>query len=222
MKGKSIFTNIEIDAISKLIAKKVKADSTTQKSLRAKIRKLGFYASDFGLGGGYTVADFLRVIKQKNGGPKEALKNPNVKREKSKAKRKRSSSDEAYILDLCDEVLKQKGIRQHRFDFLRGDTGVKLPVDAFYPVLNLVIEYMERQHSEPVKFFDKRETVSGMSRGEQRKKYDALRQTEIPKQGINLELFSYADFGHNGAKRLLRNRERDFEIIKKKLTKYIK
>lgn len=221
MKGKSIFTNLEIEAISKLIAAKIEADSSTQKSLRAKIRKLGFYASDFGLGGGYTVADFLSVIKQKSGGPKEAL-NPNVKREKSKATIKRSYSDEAYILDLCDEVLKQKGIRQHRFDFLRGDTGVKLPVDSFYPALNLVIEYMERQHSEPVKFFDRRETVSGMSRGEQRKKYDALRQTEIPKQGINIELFSYADFEHNGAKRLLRNRERDFEIIRKKLTKYIK
>ncbi len=221
MKGKSIFTNLEIEAISKLIAAKVEADSSTQKSLRAKIRKLGFYASDFGLGGGYTVADFLSVIKQKSGGPKEAL-NPNVKREKSKATIKRSYSDEAYILDLCDEVLKQKGIRQHRFDFLRGDTGVKLPVDSFYPALNLVIEYMERQHSEPIKFFDRRETVSGMSRGEQRKKYDALRQTEIPKQGINIELFSYADFEHNGAKRLLRNRERDFEIIRKKLTKYIK
>jgi hypothetical protein len=222
MKGKSTFTKQEIEAISKLINAKVAADSATQKGIRRKIRNLGFYASDFGLGGGYTVADFLRVIKEEN----QLFTPPQVRPAsvplKSAKTSKRSASDEAYVLDLCDEVLKQQGLRQHRFDFLRGDTGVKLPVDAYYPVLNLVIEYMERQHSEPVKFFDKRETVSGMSRGEQRKKYDALRQTEIPKQGINLELFSYADFEHNGAKRLLRNREQDFEIIKKKLTKYVK
>ena len=222
MKGKSTFTKQEIEAITELINTKVTADSATQKSIRNKIRKLGFYASDFGLGGGYTVADFLRVIKIENQQFTPPKVRPASVSLKSAKTSKRSASDEAYILDLCDEVLKQQGLRQHRFDFLRGDTGVKLPVDAYYPALNLVVEYMERQHSEPVKFFDRRETVSGMSRGEQRKKYDALRQTELPQQGINLELFSYADFEHNGAKRLLRNRERDFGIIKKKLTKYIK
>ena len=222
MKGKSNFTKQEIEAITELINTKVTADSATQKSIRNKIRKLGFYASDFGLGGGYTVADFLRVIKNENQIFTPPQLRPASLPLKSAKTSGRGSSDEAYILDLCDEVLKQRGLRQHRFDFLRGDTGVKLPVDAYYPALNLVVEYMERQHSEPVKFFDRRETVSGMSRGEQRKKYDALRQTEIPKQGIHLELFSYADFEHNGAKRLLRNRERDFGIIKKKLTKYIK
>ncbi|WP_309751901.1 hypothetical protein [Novosphingobium sp.] len=44
-----------------------------------------------------------------------------------------------------------------------------LPVDAWYPELALVIEYRERQHSEAVKFFDQRETVSGVGRGEQRR-----------------------------------------------------
>jgi hypothetical protein len=222
MKGKSNFTKQEIEAISKLINAKVAADSATQKGIRRKIRSLGFYASDSGLRGGDTVADFLRVIKNEN----QIFTPPQLRPAsvilKSVKTSKRSASDEAYILDLCGEVLKQRGLRQHRFDFLRGDTGVKLPVDAYYPALNLVVEYMERQHSEPVKFFDRRETLSGMSRGEQRKKYDALRQTEIPKQGIHLELFCYADFEHNGAKRLLRNREWDFKIIKNKLTKFIK
>ena len=52
----------------------------------------------------------------------------------------RSSSDEAWIIDLCDAVLGKKAIRQHRFPFLLGDAGpsgrrVLLPVDAFYPEL---------------------------------------------------------------------------------------
>jgi len=38
--------------------------------------------------------------------------------------------DEEYILDLCDEVIGRRSLRQHRFFFLRGDSGRKLPVDA--------------------------------------------------------------------------------------------
>ncbi|MEO6118506.1 MAG: hypothetical protein ABIP37_05490, partial [Methylotenera sp.] len=89
--------------------------------------------------------------------------------------------DEFYILELCDEVLKHIASRQHRFEFLRGDSGRKLPVDAYYSDLKLVIEYRERQHSEAVTLFDKRMTVSGVSRGQQRAKYDELRRQETPK-----------------------------------------
>src|SRR5271163_234983 len=31
--------------------------------------------------------------------------------------------DESYVIDLCDRVLRLKANRQHRFDFLRGDSG---------------------------------------------------------------------------------------------------
>ena len=86
----------------------------------------------------------------------------------------RKESDEHYVLDLCDEVLKIKGSRQHRFDFLLGDSGTKLPVDSYYPNLNLVIEYKEQQHTKPNKHFDKPDklTVSGVHRGKQRKIYE--------------------------------------------------
>jgi hypothetical protein len=91
---------------------------------------------------------------------------------------KSKDSDENYVLNLCDEVLNQKGLRQHRFDFLRGDSGTKLPVDIYYPSLNLVIEYRETQHTNSVKHFDKPDvmTVSGVHRGEQRKIYDQRRR----------------------------------------------
>ena len=72
--------------------------------------------------------------------------------------------DEAYVLALCDRALGTVGLRQHRFDFLKGDPGKRgvcrrLPVDAYYPDQRLVIEYRERQHSEPVALMDRRITL---------------------------------------------------------------
>lgn len=63
MKGKSIFTKLEALAIENLIEQKCNVSSEKQKSIRAKIRTLGFYASDFEVGNGYTVSDFRRAVK---------------------------------------------------------------------------------------------------------------------------------------------------------------
>lgn len=131
----------------------------------------------------------------------------------------RSQSDESYIIDLCDDVLKLKAIRQHRFDFLKGDSGTKLPVDAYYASLNLVIEFKEKQHTEEVKFFDKKQTVSGVGRGEQRKLYDQRRREVLPQNEIKLIELDYSDFDHTRNKKLVRNREEDFKVIVKKLNK---
>lgn len=86
----------------------------------------------------------------------------------------RGASDEAYVLDLLDEILGENGVRQKRFDCLLGDPGksgrrVPLPVDCYWPRQHLIVEYRERQHDEATPFFDKpnRLTVSG--RGEQRR-----------------------------------------------------
>jgi hypothetical protein len=131
----------------------------------------------------------------------------------------RNKSDESYVIDLCDEVLKQKASRQHRFDFLKGDSGTKLPVDAYYPSLNLVVEFKEKQHTEEVNFFDKRQTVSGVGRGEQRKLYDQRRRDVFPEYGIKLIELDYSDFEHTRGKKLVRNREEDLKVIKKKIKK---
>lgn len=106
----------------------------------------------------------------------------------------RKNPDEYYVIDLCDEVLGKQAIRQHRFDFLRGDTGRKLPVDAFYEELNLVIEYYERQHTESVKLFDDRLTVSGVPRNIQRRIYDNRRKEVLPNHNISLVIISFNDF----------------------------
>lgn len=139
---------------------------------------------------------------------------------------KRKDSDESYVIDLCDQLLGQKASRQHKFDFLRGDPGnsgigVKLPVDAYYPDLNLVIEYREKQHTEAVPIMDKRMTVSGISRGEQRRLYDERRRKVLPKHDIKLIEISYSDFEYGGQKRILRSPV-DQKIVKKILQKHLR
>jgi len=130
--------------------------------------------------------------------------------------------DEDYVIDICDKVLNAKAKRQHRFSFLLGDPGrngvcIPLPVDAFYEELNLVVEYRERQHTETVPFFDRRETVSGCGRGEQRRRYDQRRRDVLSKRGIRLVEIEYAELGHGRNKRLLRTRTADEAAISRKI-----
>ncbi len=141
---------------------------------------------------------------------------------KKKPVTKRTNSDEQYVIDLCDRILHSKASRQHKFDFLLGDPNsigfsAKLPVDAYYQELNLVVEYRERQHSESVNFFDKpnKLTVSGVHRGEQRKIYDQRRDELLPKNGIELIKISYYDFEYDYRKRILRNEKEDIKTIEK-------
>lgn len=128
-----------------------------------------------------------------------------------------SRRDEEYILDLCDEILGQKCLRQHRFPFLAGDKGHKLPVDGYYPTLSLVVEYRERQHAEPVRFFDRRLTVTGVHRGEQRRIYDQRRRDVLPQHGIHLVELNVTEFLHDSRKRLLRERDEDVRHLRMRL-----
>jgi len=59
------YTRAEVDVIISLIKEKLKADAVKQKGIRAKIRNLGFWASEYGFRNGYTVSDFLSVAKIK-------------------------------------------------------------------------------------------------------------------------------------------------------------
>ena len=140
-------------------------------------------------------------------------------KEKKVHKHGRIDSDEYYVIGLCNEALKRTALQQHHFDFLRGDTGKRLPVDAYYEDLNLVVEYYERQHTESVALFDKKQTVSGVDRATQRKIYDNRRREELPKHGIKLVVISYSDFGTS--KKLLRHHDSDLEIVKRILKDYL-
>ena len=136
----------------------------------------------------------------------------------------RAESDEHYVLDLCDEVLGLKGLRQHRFDFLLGDANaqgkqVKLPVDSYYPELNLVIEYIDQQHTLPNKHFDKPDlfTVSGVHRGEQRKLYDQRRREVLTQHEIRLIELDYSDFCCDNKNKIIRSKSLDIKIVSEKL-----
>jgi hypothetical protein len=128
----------------------------------------------------------------------------------------RANSDEAYVVALCDRVLGHSALRNYRFPFLVGDSGRRLPVDAYYPDLKLVVEYRERQHTEAVPFFDCKVTVSGMPRGLQRARYDQLRRDVLPKNGIRLVELDYSLFPHGSRKRLLRT-PGDVAVIRRAL-----
>ena len=130
--------------------------------------------------------------------------------------------DEHYVLKLCDQALGVTGSRQHRLPILIGDPGpsgrcVPLPIDAYYETLRLAVEYRERQHSEPVTFWDRKPTLSGCSRGEQRRRYDERRRIVLPRHGIRLLKLDYAMFAHDSRKRLRRDREADLLVIQSAL-----
>lgn len=136
----------------------------------------------------------------------------------------RAASDEFYVLDLCDQILAEDGLRQHRFDWLLGDPGasgrrVRLPVDGYWPNANIVVEYRERQHDQPLNHFDKpdRLTVSGVHRGLQRALYDARRDELIPAHGIRLVIITPADLDATPRGRLRRHPEHDLPAIKRLL-----
>lgn len=134
---------------------------------------------------------------------------------------RKASSDEAWVLDLCDELIGEPSTRQKTFDWLRGDrspkTGQarKLPVDAYWQQASTVVEYRERQHFEPVAHFDKpgRLTISGIPRREQRALYDLRREELIPEKGIRLVVIAATDLDCDKRFRLRRNRKHDLAAL---------
>ena len=132
---------------------------------------------------------------------------------------KRTESDEYYVLDLADEILDTLASRQHRFEWLRGDFSEKrgtfshLPVDGFYANHKLVIEYAERQHNEAARLFDQRATVSGVSRGEQRRIYDQRRVELVPTNGLSLVVIPATAFVLK-RKKIVRDWERDLGVVR--------
>ena len=226
MKGKNAFTQSEIKEIATLIRQRCSADKGKQKQIRAKMRRIGFYGQDdFGVFD-MTEKKFYKLIesgriKVSDAGaaitPSSQQTEQIVPVTSNKMVNVKKRRDEDYIIDLCDEVLSLTASRQYCFPFLMGDTGKRLPVDAYYKELNLVVEYCERQHTESVPFFDRRVTVSGVSRGEQRRIYDERRREVLPKNGIRLVNISYSDFEYDSRKHIIRNHSRDIQVIKRLL-----
>jgi diadenosine tetraphosphate (Ap4A) HIT family hydrolase len=131
----------------------------------------------------------------------------------------RSESDEKYILDLVAEILAEPDYRwQHRFPTLLGDPGKDgrrhpLPVDGFFPRHRLIVEYWEPHHSEPIPIMDEGMTVSGVSRGHQRRLYDQRRQTWADANNLQLVILDHRGFETDKQGRLQRDPARDRRIV---------
>lgn len=135
---------------------------------------------------------------------------------------KRADSDEHYVLDLCDEVIGSPAQRQATFPWLVGDVSPttgrarKLPVDGCWPTLKLVVEFQEKQHTEAVPLFDRRATVSGVPRGEQRRLYDQRKVEMLPEHGFRLVVIHKFEFVTKMDK-IIRDYERDIAVVRSRL-----
>jgi diadenosine tetraphosphate (Ap4A) HIT family hydrolase len=131
----------------------------------------------------------------------------------------RTESDEKYILDLVAEVLAEPDYRwQHRFPTLLGDPGQDgrrrpLPVDGYFPRHRLIVEYWEKQHSAPVPIMDEGPSISGVSRGHQRRLYDQRRQQWAEANSLSFVILDYRGFETDEQGRLQRSPARDRQII---------
>lgn len=220
--SRMVFSKDEYAQIETLVRSLEKADKEKQKGIRGKIRKIGLYWSEVASGLPYTVENLRKLVSNgiikvegaSIGIPKQSEKKQVISKQASISEIKggRTNSDEYYVIGLCNEALGMKAEQQYKFPFLLGDSGKALPVDAYYREINLVVEYYERQHTEQVKFFDRKMTVSGVSRGEQRRMYDERRRIELPKHGIKLVILQYNDFGEK--KRLERKHDADLLTVK--------
>lgn len=129
-------------------------------------------------------------------------------------------------MDLCDEVLGVRCHRQATFDWLRGDpsvarpAGTRLPVDGYWPDLGLVVEFHEEQHTRPAPFFDRRQTVSGVGRGEQRRLYDARKRELVPGRGIQLVVIEKSAFTVR-SKRIVRHHANDAALVRERLAEQV-
>ena len=131
----------------------------------------------------------------------------------------RIDSDEKYILDLVAEILAEPDYRwQHRFPTLLGDPGQDgkrrpLPVDGYFPRHKLIVEYWEKQHSTPVPIMDEAMSISGVSRGHQRRLYDERRRAWARSNGLCLVVLDYRGFETDVQGRLRRSPEADRQAV---------
>lgn len=133
---KTTFTKSEYAELKKLISKKVLADRSEQKRIRDKIRKIGFYYSDFSSKKGYHVSDLEELVRNKLikiiGGttneinPKSTIQKVALKTKTPQPKVKFGSIDKSKFQnfnDLNDSTLSKTGLY-----LIKLKKGAKLPV----------------------------------------------------------------------------------------------
>lgn len=94
------------------------------------------------------------------------------------------------IQGYAEEFYSMKCISEYRFDWLISDKGYVMPVDMYFPELNLIIEYNGQQHYFPVDFGCGEEIAC--ARYEAQRRRDKLKYKLIEKHGFNLLIVPYS------------------------------
>ncbi|WP_298426846.1 hypothetical protein [uncultured Kordia sp.] len=150
--------------------------------------------------------------------PKEEI--PEISK-KEQRKLAIKNSDENYLLDMCDELLDQKASRKHTFDTLvgnlhkRGKGRTKLPLDAYYKDLKLVIEFFQKEKN--FEDLDEKE----QARITQIKYYDELKKEAVLNKKFRYMKINYAQFECNENGKLIRNTENDTIVLKNILKDFL-
>lgn len=131
------------------------------------------------------------------------------------------NSDEYYLVNLCDEILGKEASRKHTFESIvgnlhkRGKGRTKLPVDAYYEDLKLVIEFRQvRESQEELSEQEK-------ARLEQIAYYDDLKKKGVLKKELRLISIQHTQFDLNDSGVLIRDKEKDLSVVKNILKEYL-
>ncbi|MFY0600701.1 MAG: hypothetical protein JXR03_13595 [Cyclobacteriaceae bacterium] len=146
---------------------------------------------------------------------------------KQKTKKTDSESDEHYLITLCDELLNEIASRQHKFSFIFGDyhkdgkTRSALPIDAYYPELNLAIELVEPLGADSIDN-PNRKTVSGITRTQQIANYADRKRNGLVAKGVNFIEIRYVSFDHTDENKLARDKGKDLKVLSELLKGFLK
>ncbi len=86
-------------------------------------------------------------------------------------------------------------------------------MDGYFHKQRLIVEYHERQHTQPVPIMDRRNTVSGVRRGEQRRLYDQRKREWASNSGLRYVAVPFDALVHDRRGRLKRDSARDRATI---------
>jgi hypothetical protein len=139
---------------------------------------------------------------------------PNAKQKRAL---ERSNSDEVYILGLIDELFNETGSRRHTFDDLLGDlhqngeTRTELPIDIYYAKFKLALEIVEHPGKKKNTIESKEEklTVSGITRAEQRLKYQKRKKIVLTQKDISFIEIPLDSFEVDDSMQLIRKKGDD-------------
>jgi len=136
-----------------------------------------------------------------------------------KAKLLKSQSDEHYLTNHCDDLLGVPALRNFKFNFILGNyhkdgkTRSALPVSAYYPEHNLVIEYIVPEGAISIDH-PKRQTSEGTKRAELMGIYAERKKRGLQEKGVNFVEVPYASFTMDENGDLVREEEKDLAVLK--------